>query len=44
MDKVFVDLNKKNISIDLPKHGEVRLVVQDGKIIRVVTETSQKIR
>lgn len=44
MDKLYLDTNEKNISVELPSFGEVRLIVQDGKVIRTETTESQKIR
>ncbi len=43
MDKVYIDNNKKSTAVELPKHGEVKLIVQDGKVIRLETKTSQKV-
>ena len=44
MDKVYIDSNKKTEVVDLPQHGTVKLVIQDGKVIRTETTSSQKIR
>lgn len=43
MDKVYIDNSKKSTVVELPKHGEVKLIVQDGKVIRFETKTSQKV-
>lgn len=43
MDKVYIDSNKKIELVVLPVHGTVKLIVQDGKVIRTETTTSQKI-
>lgn len=43
MDKVYIDSNNKSTAVELPKHGEVKSIVQDGKVIRFETKTSQKI-
>ncbi|GMB98618.1 MAG: DUF2292 domain-containing protein [Enterococcus hirae] len=44
MDKVYIDTANKNMTVDLPQHGEIRMIIQDGRVIRIITETSQKIR
>lgn len=43
MDKVYIDNSKSSTTVELPQHGEVKLIVQDGKVIRYETKTSQKI-
>ncbi len=43
MDKVYIDSSYKSTAVELPKHGEVKLIVQDGKVIRLETKVSQKI-
>lgn len=43
MDKVYIDSNNKSTAVDLPKYGEIKLIVQDGKVIRFETKTSQKV-
>lgn len=43
MDKIYIDSKGKNTTVELPKHGEVTLIIQDGKVIRKVTTTSEKI-
>lgn len=43
MDKVYIDNSKKSTAVELPQHGEVKLIVQDGKVIRLETKTSQKV-
>ena len=44
MDKLYLDTKEKNINIELPIFGEIRLIVQDGRVIRTETTISQKIR
>ena len=43
MDKVYIDSETKSTAVELPKYGEVKLIIQDGKVIRFETKTSQKI-
>ncbi len=43
MDKVYIDNNRKTELVDLPLHGTVKLIVQDGKVIRTETTVSQKL-
>lgn len=43
MDKVYIDSTNKSTAVELPKHGEVKLIVQDGKVIRLETKVSQKL-
>ncbi|RGI31868.1 MULTISPECIES: DUF2292 domain-containing protein [Enterococcaceae] len=43
MDKLYIDSKGKNTVIELPKYGEVTLVIQDGKILRLETKTTQKL-
>lgn len=43
MDKVYIDNSKKSVSLELPRHGEVKLIIQDGKVIRCETKISQKL-
>lgn len=43
MDKVYIDSETKSTAVELPKYGEVKLIVQDGKVIRFEIKTSQKI-
>ena len=43
MDRVYIDNNKTSTAVELPKHGEVKLIIQDGKVIRFETKTSQKL-
>lgn len=43
-DKLYLDTNSKAVTIDLPQHGVVKLIVQDGKVIRTETTISKKIR
>lgn len=34
MDKVYIDNNKKAVAVELPKYGEVTLLVKDGKVVK----------
>lgn len=43
MDKVYIDSQSKSTSVDLPKFGEVTLIIQDGKVIRLETKISEKL-
>lgn len=43
-DKLYIDANNKNITVELPHHGTVKVIVQDGKVIRTETTISQKIK
>ncbi|EPI38708.1 hypothetical protein [Enterococcus faecalis] len=40
MDKVYIDNNKKTEVVELPKFGEVKLIVKDGKVVKYDTITS----
>ncbi|MBO1306542.1 DUF2292 domain-containing protein [Enterococcus sp. 669A] len=42
-DTLYLDTNSKTETIELPKFGEIRLIVQNGKVIRTETTISQKI-
>lgn len=42
MDKIYIDSKGKNTVLEVPKFGEVKLIVQDGKVIRKVTTSSEK--
>ena len=43
MDKIYIDSKGKNTTVELPKYGEVTLVIQDGKVMRLETKTTQKL-
>lgn len=43
MDKIYIDSKGKNTTVELPRYGEVTLIIQDGKVIRKVTTISEKI-
>ena len=43
MDKVYIDSKGKNTTVELPKYGEVTLVIQDGKVMRLETKSTQKL-
>lgn len=43
-DKLYIDNNKRAITVELPEYGEVRLIIQNGKVVRTETITSQRIR
>ena len=40
MDKVYIDNSKKIEVVELPKFGEVKLIVKDGKVVKYDTITS----
>ena len=42
-DKLYIDTNNKSIKVELPNFGEIRLIVQGGKVIRTETLSSEKI-
>lgn len=42
-DKLYIDNNKRAITVELPEYGEVRLIIQGGKVIRTETLSSQKV-
>ena len=41
MDKVYIDNSKKTEVVELPKFGEVKLIVKDGKVVKYDTITSR---
>lgn len=43
MDKLYIDSNNKAVAVELPQYGTVKVIVQDGKVIRTETTTTQKI-
>lgn len=43
MDKLYIDSNNKATVVELPQYGTVKVIVQDGKVIRTETTTTQKI-
>ena len=40
MDKVYIDSKGKNTVVELPKYGEVRLIIKDNKVVKYDTVTS----
>jgi len=42
MDKVYIDNNQRAEVIELPKYGEVKLIVKDGKVVQYLTMESHK--
>ncbi|MGG5369570.1 DUF2292 domain-containing protein [Enterococcus sp. AZ196] len=44
MDKLYIDTDKKAVTVELPQHGSVKVIVQDGKVIRTETTASQKFK
>ena len=34
MDKVYIDNNKRAEVVELPRYGEVKLIVKDGKVVQ----------
>lgn len=43
-DKLYIDANNKSIKVELPNFGEIRLIVQGGKVVRTETLSSEKIQ
>ncbi|MGL9971605.1 DUF2292 domain-containing protein [Enterococcus sp. DIV1420a] len=44
MDKLYIDSENKAVTVELPQHGSVKVIVQDGKVIRTETTASQQIK
>ncbi|MGX7058381.1 DUF2292 domain-containing protein [Vagococcus humatus] len=44
MDKVYIENDEKKTTIMLPNYGNVTLIVQDGKVIRLETSITQKLK
>lgn len=44
MDKLYLDTANKNISLELPKFGTLKIIVQDGKVVRTETTITQKVQ
>lgn len=44
MDKLYIDSNNKSVTVELPQHGSVKVIIQDGKVIRTETTASQKFK
>lgn len=42
MDKLIVDRDGKKIEIDIPKYGIIKVVIQEGKVVRADKTESQK--
>lgn len=36
MDKVYIDNSRQSQTVELPKYGEVKLIVKDGKVVQYV--------
>lgn len=43
MNRIYIDSQGKNTTIDLPQYGEVRIIVKDGKVIRTEVTKSELI-
>lgn len=43
MDKVFVESGDKKTCVEVPQHGKITLICQDGKVVRLETNISQKL-
>ena len=41
MDKVYIDKEKKQVTVALPQYGEVKLIVKNGKVVKYDTIVSQ---
>ncbi|MFC0233938.1 hypothetical protein ACFFIF_08050 [Vagococcus entomophilus] len=44
MDKIYIDSKEKITVLELPQHGEIKLIIQDGKVIRKVVISSEKMK
>lgn len=42
MDKIYIDSKGKNTVVEVPKHGEIKLVIQDGKVMYIDKLDRQK--
>lgn len=43
MDKLLLVNDGKETEIEIPQYGEIKVIVQDGKIMRLETTTTQKV-
>ncbi|MBU5369608.1 DUF2292 domain-containing protein [Enterococcus avium] len=43
MDKVYIDNNQKAEVVELPKYGEVKLIVKDGKVVQYCTTETHRL-
>lgn len=43
MDKVYIDKKTKTVGVELPKYGEIILIVKDGQVVRYETKTTNKL-
>lgn len=43
MDKVYIDNNKRAVAVELPKYGEVKLIIKEGQVVKYDVITSHKI-
>lgn len=43
-DKLYIDNNNRAITVELPEYGEIRLIIQGGKVVRTETLSSQKVQ
>ncbi|MGX6962945.1 DUF2292 domain-containing protein [Vagococcus xieshaowenii] len=41
-DKLYVDSKGKIINIEPPKYGEVKLIIQNGRVVRSEITTSEQ--
>ena len=32
-DQLYIDNNKRAITVELPEYGEIRLIIQGGKVV-----------
>lgn len=42
MDKIYIDSKGKNTVVEVPKYGEIKLVIQDGKVMYIDKLDRQK--
>lgn len=43
MDKVYIDNESGKTTVEIPKFGEVKLIIQDGKVLRLETKITTKL-
>jgi len=44
MDKVYIENDEKATTIMLSNYGNVTLIIQDGKVMRLETSITQKLK
>lgn len=43
MDKIYIDSKGKNTTIEVPKYGEIRLIIKDNKVVKYDKIESNKL-